>query len=353
MENDWENLSEIINFNATVQELPEVVYQANVIGQSMYSLGTTARRLIAMAMSLVNVDKKQYEVSFRIKDFLDALGLDSGAKSYSLLKSAIDECFDNSIEFNYPDGSWKKYTWFSFAGMEIGMGQDKDGNLNLENIITMEFNNRLSKIIKSFQRGYREIKLKNLGKLQGKYSIRFYELALSFAGFAGKNGNAPGTWFITPKPFPIAEIRKRFKVDDKKYKDTKNFRVKVIDQPIKEINEADIGLRIEPEYVYRGRRLYGVTLECRWVKVDEPLPVTPTTETDQENEKLREAFPEEFEKNKAEELAMLKQQPDLPGFLADRRDTVAEAEERTFERLREAHPDFLKTNRAVASRRKK
>ena len=186
-----------------------------------------------------------------------------------------------------------------------------------------------------------------MGKIQGRYAIRFYELALSYAGFEGRDGNSRGEWYFE---HTLDEIRALFQIDPKKYKQTKEFKRNIIDNPIEEINAAGIGLRIEPKYNRKGKWLVGVRFNCRWVKRDEPLPVTPATETAKESEQLRAAFPEEFEKYKAEYIAQKQAQP---GLFAERQDSIElVAEVDAYEKLREAHPDFFKTNKTTKKKTK-
>jgi hypothetical protein len=319
------------------KDTPEYVLQPNEISQAIYSLGPYARKLIAMAMSLVPPDEGEYEVSFKVSEFLKAIGLnprEQGLKTRACIKAAVRECLSGRIEIDKPNEDWEAYLWLTYAALT--------GN-NLERAngwekITMVFNPTIGEVIKAFKRGYSKINLADLGKLQSRYALRFYETALSFAGFAGQGGNRRGEWYFE---MSIDDIRKRFQIDGKKYKDTKNFRVNVIDNPIEEINAAGLGLRIEPDYVRDGKWLIGARFRCRWIKRDEPVPTNPATETGQDEEKLRTAYPEEFEKLKTEELAILKQQPGL--FYSDNlslQETHAEA--KAFIRLKELYSGLKK-----------
>jgi plasmid replication initiation protein len=269
------------------KDVSEYILQPNVISQSIYSLGTNARRLIAMAMSLISEKEQNYTVSFSVTDFMKALDLPRGGETKKYIKAAVEECLGSTIKINLPNGDWVGYTWFTESRLsnfnfEREWGWDK---------ITMKFNSELWDAIRQLKKAYAKLDLINLGKLQSRYAIRFYELAMSYSGFAGKDGNAPGAWWFE---MSLEDIKIRFAVDRKKYKLTSDFRKKVIDAPIEEINAAHIGLRIEPEYIRRGKRLLGARFKCRFVKEGEPLPVTPATETGKEEEALIARYPEKF-----------------------------------------------------------
>jgi len=318
------------------EAIPELAIQANEISQAMYDLGPYARKLVAVAMSLMSPDDGVYDVEFKTEDFLKAIGLEyrkQGGKTQSRIIAAVRECLDSHIEINKPNGDWEGYTWFTDSKLQFY----KEGRAWGWDKITMSFNPKLGDVIKAFKIGYSKISLVDLGKLQSRYAIRFYELAISHAGFAGQGGNRRGEWWFE---MSLDDIRERFMVDRKRYKVTKDFRVNIIDKPIEEINAAGIGLSIEPEYVRYGKRLMGAKFLCRYVKPGEPKPTQPVTETGQEEEKLRKAFPEEFEKLKVEALAETKKNPglfaDLPGYIETRAESTA------YGKLRELHPEFFK-----------
>jgi hypothetical protein len=286
------------------KDVSAYVLQPNVISQAVYSLGTNARRLVAMAMSMISEKNDSYEVKFTVREFLDALGLDDGTKQRQYVMAAVKECMGSYIEMTMPNGDWHGWTWFTESHLETEEGlsgntypntdklikhafdtpnTDTDKFANVWDSITMVFNPKLGQALKEFKKAYSKLDLLDLGKLQSRYAIRFYELAMSYSGFAGKDGNAPGAWWFE---LSLDDIRIRFAIDSKKYKVTQDFRRRIIDNPIEEINAAHIGLRIEPAYIRRGKRLLGARFNCRFVKDGEPLPVTAATDTGKEDEEL-------------------------------------------------------------------
>ena len=341
-----------INANE-IQKIPEYVIQPNAISQSMYSASTNARRLMAMAMALLPTDTEDYKVQFLLQDFVKALGMVDGEKTRSLIKAAAEECTGNLIKILQPNGDYLIYTWFNKTLLTTFDGYRRSMNPKAPPVamphwdtITMWFNPELGEAIKAFKKAFAKLDLIDLGKLQSRYAIRFYELALSYAGFEGKDGNRRGEWWFQ---HTLDELRALFQVDEKQYKLANAFRRKIIDLPIKEINDANIGLRIEPKYIRRGKWLIGARFNCRWLKPDEPLPVTPVTETESENEQLRAAFPEEFEKYKAEYMEQVRKQPNL--WPSDTVESVAESH--ADEELRKAHPNYLKTNKTTRKKSEK
>jgi hypothetical protein len=244
---------------------------------------------MAMAMAMLpGRPEGDYRVSFKVRDFISALGIGYGGDTKRVIRAAVEEALAATISIDMANGDWVGYTWFSESRLtdlrfewEWGWGT-----------ITMEFNPKLGAALKQIK-GYTKIDLLNLGKLQSRYAIRYHEIALSWAGLEGKDGNPPGTWYFE---MSLEDIKKRFMIDEKKYKATKDFRVTVIDKPLEDLNAARIGLRIEPEYIRRGRFLYGVRFNCRRIAPDEPILTAPATESGRQDEQLINTYPKEFQK---------------------------------------------------------
>lgn len=278
--------------NEITQITPEYAIQPNAISQSVYECGTNARKLIAMAMALLPMNPKteqDYSVSFSITDFLTALGITDGTRTRALTKTAVKECARCIITVNDDDDEYRLIPWFVASVMK--RNSDK---------IEMTFNSALAKLILELK-GKAKLDLIDMGKLQSRYAIRFYELAMSYAGFAGKNGNKEKCWYFERE---IGELRTLFAVSDSKYKMTKDFRVYVVDLPIQELNACDVGFKIEVEYIRKGKKLTGFRFCCQYESKTE-REATPQAETltEKQNEKLKKLYPEQWEKFYQEELS--------------------------------------------------
>lgn len=163
----------------------------------------------------------------------------------------------------------------------------------------LTFNVDLAKLIIELK-GKARLDLIDMGKLQSKYAIRFYELAMSYAGFAGKNGNKEKCWYFERE---LGELRELFAIPDSKYKVTGNFRTKVVDEPIQELNAADVGFKIGIEYMRKGKKLIGFRFCCQYEsRTEREATPQPETITEKENEKLKKLYPEQWEKYYQDEL---------------------------------------------------
>jgi len=289
----------------------EYVLQHNAISRSIYSMSTTARRLVAMAMSYLPMDGSNYKVEFTVKEYMESIGLTKGTKQIIDLINAVRECISSFIEIQRPNGSLSVYTWFSEATLQVLLPNPDDDSINdipfrlseepeifqnfarIYNTIEMEFNPKLGAALQEFKKAYAKIDLANLGALTSRYAIRYYEIAMSEAGFKGKNGNKAGEWYFE---YTIPELRTLFALPGEKYPRTGDFRIYCIDNPIEDLNAANIGLYITPEYIRKGKYLAGVKFLCRETRRDERPANEDTTDTAKLGERLRKKYPEAAEK---------------------------------------------------------
>lgn len=277
--------------NEITQITPEYAIQPNAISQSAYECGTNARKMIAMAMALLPMQprsKEDYTVSFTMTEFLTALKITDGTRQRELIRSALKECGRNLITVQDDEEAYGLMPWFS----KVNANWKTD-------TFEMAFNPDLGKLIIELK-GKARLDLIDMGKLQSKYAIRFYELAMSYAGFAGKNGNKERCWYFERE---VGELRTLFSISDSKYKQTNSFRINVIDEPIQELNAADVGFKISIEYMRKGKKLIGFRFCCQYEsRTEREATPQPETLTEKENEKLRKKYPELWEKYYQEEL---------------------------------------------------
>lgn len=103
-------------------------------------------------------------------------------------------------------------------------------------------------------------------RLTSEYAIRIFQLVSSWKDKAGKDGNKPGCWYWDTD---FDTLRHLMKVPPGAYRGrdgTSNFKSRVIDNPVKEINGADLGFTIKPVYRKRSRSIVGVRFDCKLTK---------------------------------------------------------------------------------------
>ena len=249
-----QNELEPINTPETLGVTPRYALQYNAISRSAHSMSATAKKLAIMATALLPLDQPSTTVSFTFTDFCKAIGYGDGGKEYKLFTTAVEECMKTIISIETGKTikgktSWEKFTWFEYAKFNAETG-----------VCTMRFSKELADFLKEIKKVYAKINLLDVGRLQSKYALRLFEMAKSYESLAGKDGNEKDEWYFERS---IPEFRHLFGVPDEAYQETKRFRQFVIENPVKEINNAGIGMEITTEGVKQGRNLKAIRLNCK------------------------------------------------------------------------------------------
>lgn len=304
------------NTPETLGVTPRFVMQHNAISRSIHNLSATAKKLTAMAMALLPADLSSLTAAFTYIEFCKATGYSVGGGQYKYFKEAIKECLDNKIHIETKSPKtgkdvWEGYSWFSYSKIDDGTG-----------ICTMIFSPQLAEVLIEMKRVYAKINLRDLGQLQSKYALRLFEIAKSYESLAGKDGNESGAWYYERT---VQEFRQMLGVPETAYAETRRFRQKVIEEPVKEINAAGIGLEITTEGIKKGRDLSAIRLKCKktarktQAKRGNPKnkgegqpefsyenPAKARSREEKELEHLKELYPEEFAALYAEALKKYK-----------------------------------------------
>ena len=204
------------------------------ISQGHYIMSVTANRLLKMAIQHFDWKTGNRVVKFTFSEYFRLYGLDersSGDKE--VLADAVKELIKAHIEV-YDDGpggsfTYIAYTFFSsISAFRKSWGKDE---------ITLTFSDEITGVLADYiKSGFSMMTPERLRLLDGKYQWRFYEIALSRAG-----QKQYGKWWFE---YSIKELRDVLKTG-KLYKQSINFKTWVIDESIKAINEAHIGLHID------------------------------------------------------------------------------------------------------------
>lgn len=270
--------------------------QPNQISQGLYKCSPMAKKLLAYTISNLkmikwNLEKEpSYEVYFKPVQFAKALGLQRiGIKQQELIKNALEELQSSYIAIDTGD------TFQTFAWVSRTFYAPKD------KLINICLNQMLGKALIEWQKGFTTIQLIEMGRLQSFYAMRFYEIAQSWVGKKGKDGNKQGEWYFE---MSIQKIRDVFQLKDDEYVGRmSNFTTYVISNPIGEVN-LKTNLNINFQKLKEGKEVLGFRFTCR--EKTEQLKITTgdtcetkiRTETINEEAKTveyyKKKYPEQF-----------------------------------------------------------
>ena len=244
----------------------ETVIQADELSRAVYNCSMLGRKIIAFATTRIYeklIDKTPFWSSmsvrsyvpaaeFKISELIQALGAekDSG-RNYENIKKAVNELRHCSVEIKENDDEFRIWNWFQF--IQYSKAKDK---------IELHFSNEIGWALYDLKDSYTALNLRTIGEFKSFYAFRFYEIALSWIGMKGRNGNKKGTWFFQMTP---EEIRHTFKISDEAYcgkYGMTNFIKKVLNAPIAELNEVNKEFKIEVSKITRGRTTIAFRFDC-------------------------------------------------------------------------------------------
>jgi plasmid replication initiation protein len=246
---------------------PRYVIQHTAISRSIYKMSANARKTVALAMTYRKLKHRMIEeetgekweaedvtsIEFPIKNFFETFDIEKSTKGVIGLVQTMNELTKLNIGIHHESEKKIEFmTWIEYAAID----QKNDE-------IQIEFSPQIAKYLDNNEIGYCELLLKDIAELKSFYAFRWLELAKSYESLAGKNGNKKEEWFFERD---IQELRKIFGIADNQYQKLPDLKKRVIEDPIKEINNSKIGLKIQPEYKpdkNDKRKIKAIKLNCK------------------------------------------------------------------------------------------
>lgn len=209
-----------------------------LIQKSRFSLSLQAQRCLLYAISRIKFsDLPSTEYTFAIKDLCAACGIDMRTHGdyYTLMKKELKALRDTSIWITAADGKEETVSWFSKVKINKGTGT-----------VSVKFDESIESYLFLLQNRYTQYKLSTPLAFTSKYSIRLYELLLSYVIKSDlDNGKEKEIAF---KPDELKD-----RLDAQNYKKFYDFRRFVLDKSIEEINTYSEDIHVEYDYFYRGK----------------------------------------------------------------------------------------------------
>lgn len=226
----------------------------DLIGAS-YSLGVAEQRLIFLAIieareqnKLIDVGKplriyaKSYEQQFSVEKHT----------SYGAMKRAVEGLYEAGFSYIKIDElSGKPITYKS-------RWVDKIGYANDLGCVELTFASDVIPLITRLEAQYTEYELKQVSALQSEYAIRLYEQLIRWRS----TGKVP--------QMQLEELRNKLGVEPEQYKQMNNFKAKVLDRALKQINEHT-DITADYRQHKKGKAITGFTFTFKQKKSANPL----------------------------------------------------------------------------------
>lgn len=220
-------------YNIIDKERSQLVVKDNeLIRQGRYNLTATQQKFLGYLISKIKpTDTELKEYRIRVEDFCYLAGIDK-TYFYSEFKGMIDN-FDEKEFWIETEEEIFKWRWFNDTAYQKGKGE-----------IVLSLNKRLQQYLIGLSEQFTQYELYNILALKSKYAIRLFELVKSYA-------------YQHEKSFEVEEIKKILFATH--YTNFKDFRKRVLEPSIKEINEYT-ELEIKYETMSKGRKVIAIKI---------------------------------------------------------------------------------------------
>ena len=224
----------------------ELVVKDNLLINASYNLEVTEQRLILLAIinarqtsNGITADSK---LEIHASDYATRFNVTNDG-AYRALKNAVLNLFDRQFSFKEEDRNGKigtvKSRWVSRI-------KYIDDSATLE----ITFAPDVVPLITRLEQHFTSYQIKQVAQLTGKYAIRLYELLIAWR----EVGKVP--------QINLAEFRNKIGVEDDEYMRMSDFKIRVLEPSIKQINEhTDITVTYEQHK--KGRSIIGFSFRFK------------------------------------------------------------------------------------------
>ena len=233
----------------------KLVSKHNKLISASYSLGVPEQRVIFLAIVAAREQKKlidargvlqiyasSYQEQFKVEKH----------SAYKALKSATKGLFDAYFEYDDIHEKTGKPAHYLVNWVQ------KIAYIDTAGMIEIQFTDDVIPLITRLSEQYTEYDLKQVSELQSEYAIRLYELMMQWKS-VGKT-----------KEIPIDDLRKKLGVKPEQYKAMSDFKKRVLDHGIKQINEhTDITVKYEQHKT--GKTITAVSFAFKKKKILEHI----------------------------------------------------------------------------------
>lgn len=206
-----------------------LVTKSNTLITASYDLNLQEQKLILTLASMVQpTDEEFKEYEFKIKDFMELLGIETQTK-YTEIPKITKELMKKVFEIR-EGKDIIQLSWLSSARYKTGEG-----------LVILKFDSSLKPYMLQLKELYTSYKLENILSLKSKYSLRLFELL--------KCNEFKKIWTIE-----LEELKKILGVTEKSYSIYQNVKNRIILKAQKELKEkTDISFDFEE--IKTGRKV--------------------------------------------------------------------------------------------------
>ena len=233
--------------------MSKLITKDNKLINASYSLGIPEQRVIFLAIvearaqermidarGVLQIHASSYQEQFKVEKH----------SAYKALKSAANGLFESYFGYDYIHEKTGKP---AHRGVRWAQAVSY---IETAGMIELQFTDAVIPLITRLSEQYTEYDLKQVSELQSEYAIRLYELMMQWKSVGKTN------------KIPLAEFRTKLGVEPEQYKKMCNFKARVLDLAISQINDfTDVTATYEQHK--SGRAVTGFTFKFKMKKNEE------------------------------------------------------------------------------------
>lgn len=200
----------------------KLVTKDNKLISASYSLGIPEQRVIFLAIVEARAQKQMIDargvLQIHASSYQEQFKVEKHS-AYKALKSAAKGLFEAQFEYNHIHEQTGKPAHRAVRWVQAIDYIDAAG------MIELQFTDAVIPLITRLSEQYTEFDLKQVSELQSEYAIRLYELMIQWR----KTGKVP--------KIELQDLRNKLGVNPDQYKTMCNFKARVIDLAINQIND--------------------------------------------------------------------------------------------------------------------
>ncbi len=253
-----------------------LVVKDNALINASYNLDLVEQRLILLA--IVEAREKGQGVNtndsltVHAESYVAQFGVHRNT-AYQALKDACENLFERRF-------SYEKLTQKGNIEHVKSRWVQEVSYVENEALVRIKFSSAVVPLITNLEKQFTSYELEQVSELNSVYAIRLYELLIAWRS-ASK----------TPV-FELGEFRAKLGVDESEYRQMNNFKNRVLDVALKQINQhTDITAKYEQHK--RGRSISGFSFTFTQKNAVKTLPKKPKRKTITRKEAAKEGRPGE------------------------------------------------------------
>lgn len=237
-----------------VDSKKNLITQGNKLIEAAYKIQpVNEHRLIRMLMSYIHPDDEDFKTySISIKDYIELFELSSmGGNWYELIKESARNLAKREIVIlSYDEKgnevSTEIFHWFSYVKI-----------IKKSGVIELRFDKVLKPYLLGLKNHFTQYPIKNIIHLRNSHSIKLYEMLKSNQFKQDKSGYFKVT-------FDTDELRAKLGFyNSEMYPLFADFRKRIIEQAVKEINSNDDFLVSQIDYPRTGNKITHIVFHCQ------------------------------------------------------------------------------------------